>query len=333
MNSRPLDRELSIVVPVYNGADTVGRLVDALAALDFAEPYEIVLVEDSGPDNSVEVCKELARKYRGNPEVVFVALARNYGEHNAVMAGFHHIRGRFVITMDDDLQNPPSEVLRLYRACRDTEADVVYTYYDEKKHSPFRNLGSWLANKTADVMLDKPKNLYLSSFRCIRGEVVREIIKYDGPYPYVDGLISQVTNRYGTLKVEHLERAKGSSGYTLRKLLRLWLSIFINFSTVPLRLASMFGFALTCFGLLVLAAAIIERLVSDVESGWTSVMATILVFSGAQLMVTGVLGEYVGRIFMQVNHKPQFTVRKVWTGEEDAAPAPLTGPKKAARRR
>jgi undecaprenyl-phosphate 4-deoxy-4-formamido-L-arabinose transferase len=303
--------ELSIVIPVYNGEASVGVLVKALCALDFDELYEIVLVEDCGQDGSAKLCRGLVTGPGANPRVTLIELARNYGEHNAVMAGLNHARGRFVITMDDDLQNPPEEVLNLYRACKNSDADVVYTYYGEKKHGPLRNLGSWLANKTADIVLDKPKDLYLSTFRCIRGSTVANIVKYDGPYPYVDGLISQSTNRYGRLKVKHLERGHGVSGYTLAKLMRLWMTIFINFSTVPLRLATFFGFALTFIGALVVLGVIIEWLTGDVPQGWTSVIAAVLIFSGAQLVVIGVMGEYVGRIFLYLNKKPQYTIRTI----------------------
>lgn len=311
MAESPGGIELSVVIPIYNGANSISPLVQALASLNLHIPYEIILVEDGGPDNAAEVGRELVTGPHANPQVILVELARNYGEHNAVMAGLRLARGRFVITMDDDLQNPPEEMVRLYEACRDSDADVVYTYYEEKKHSPFRNLGSWLANKTADLMLDKPRNLYLSTFRCMRSNVVREVTRYDGPFPYVDGLITQVTNRYGKLKVEHYERAEGRSGYTLRKLIRLWLTIAINFSTLPLRAATMFGFGLTIFGVLVTGLAIVERLFLSVEAGWTSVIAAVLIFSGAQLVVLGVMGEYVGRIFLHMNKKPQYTVRAI----------------------
>src|SRR5882672_9372570 len=211
---------LSIVVPVYNGAGTIGELVEALRALDIPGGLEIVLVVDGSPDNSLEVCKQLAAQ-PGAP-IVLLNLSRNYGEHNAVMAGLARARGSYVITMDDDLQNPPSEVKRLFEHARNGGYDVVYTYYEEKKHAAWRNLGSRFTNWCADQLIDKPKGLYLSSFRCISAFVCEHIaVGYEGPYPYVDGLVFQVTQNVGRLQVEHLPRSEGRSNYTLARLFRL----------------------------------------------------------------------------------------------------------------
>ena len=193
---------LSIVVPVYNGASTIGELVNALRALDVAGGLEIVLVVDGSPDNSLEVCKKLAAD-PGAP-IVLLSLSRNYGEHNAVMAGLARARGGYVITMDDDLQNPPGEVKRLFEFARDGAFDAVYTYYEEKKHAAWRNLGSRFTNWCADYLIDKPKGLYLSSFRCLSAFVRDQITaSYEGPYPYVDGLVFQVTQNVGRLQVAH----------------------------------------------------------------------------------------------------------------------------------
>jgi undecaprenyl-phosphate 4-deoxy-4-formamido-L-arabinose transferase len=191
---------LTIVVPVYRGAATVALLVEALAALQPEGGMEVILVNDGSPDNSGEVCREIAAAPPATPTgtplpVVYIEHARNYGEHNAVMTGLRHARGRFVITMDDDLQNPPEEVIKLYDHARLGNWDVVYTRYAVKKHAPWRNLGSQFANKVADWLLDKPRGLYLSSFRCMSALVVRSVTRYRGPYPYVDGLIMEVTQR------------------------------------------------------------------------------------------------------------------------------------------
>jgi len=186
---------LSIVVPVYNGASSLPVLVDALRSLEVPGGHEIVLVSDGSPDASLQVCQELCR--RTDMPLSVVNLARNFGEHNAVMAGLSQIRGAYVITMDDDLQNPPGEVLRLFQHCKENHFDVVYTYYSKKNHSLWRNLGSRFANRCADVLLDKPKGLYLSSFRCMNAFTVEAILTHTGPFPYVDGLISQVTQNIG----------------------------------------------------------------------------------------------------------------------------------------
>src|SRR5882672_3822627 len=277
---------LSIVIPVYNGAATIGELVNALRALEIASGLEIVLV----------------------------SLSRNYGENNAVMAGVARARGNYVITMDDDLQNPPSEVKRLFEYARDGGYDAVYTYYEEKKHAAWRNLGSRFTNWCADQLIDKPKGLYLSSFRCISAFVRERVVSsYDGPYPYIDGLIFQVTQNVGRLQVGHLPRADGRSNYTLRRLVRLWLSMFLNFSVMPLRLATLFGLGFGALGAVAAVITILEAIISDKPpQGWASLMVAVLVLAGVQLVVVGLIGEYLGRMFLAVNRKPQYLVRDVF---------------------
>jgi undecaprenyl-phosphate 4-deoxy-4-formamido-L-arabinose transferase len=301
---------LSIVVPVYRGAATVGLLVEALSRLAPEGGLEVVLVNDGSPDNSGEVCRALVGT-SGVP-IVYVEHARNFGEHNAVMTGLRHISGRYVITMDDDLQNPPEEVVKLYDHARLGGWDVVYTRYARKEHAGWRNLGSRFANQVADWLLDKPKGLYLSSFRCMAAPAVREVTKYQGPYPYVDGLLLQVTQRIDSIEVRHLPRAEGRSNYNLRRLVLLWLNLATSFSLAPLRLAILLGLVMALLGTIGATATIIEALASDrVPSGWASTMTVILLVAGVQSMILGVLGEYVGRTFLSANGKPQGAVRLV----------------------
>lgn len=305
---------LSIVVPVYRGADTVGRLVAALSALAPEGGIEIVLVNDGSPDNSGEVCRALAAS--ASVPLTYVEHARNFGEHNAVMTGLRHARGRYVITMDDDLQNPPEEVLRLYDHARLGNWDVVYTRYAKKEHEGWRNLGSRFANWVADQLMDKPRGLYLSSFRCMSHLVVREIARYRGPYPYIDGLIMQVTQRIDSIEVKHLARMEGRSNYTLRRLIRLWLNLATNFSLMPLRLAMFAGLAMGVLGVIGAVFTIIEALTAETPSGWASVMTTTLLVAGVQFFVLGVMGEYLGRAFLSANGKPQGVVREVITARD-----------------
>jgi undecaprenyl-phosphate 4-deoxy-4-formamido-L-arabinose transferase len=300
---------LSIVVPVYRGAATVGTLVAELSKLQPEGGIEIVLVNDGSPDNSGEVCRELART--ATVPLTYIEHARNFGEHNAVMTGLRHARGAYVITMDDDLQNPPEEVIKLYDHCRLGGFDVVYTRYAVKEHEGWRNLGSRFANWVADQLMDKPKGLYLSSFRCMSALAVREVIKYRGPYPYVDGLLMQVTQRLDSIEVKHFARAEGRSNYTMRRLIRLWLNLATNFSVLPLRLAIIAGVAMGFLGLLAAAWVIVEALLGETPSGWASLMTVTLLIAGVQFMILGVLGEYVGRAFMSANGKPQGVVREV----------------------
>jgi len=310
--SRPFG--LSIVIPVYNGAGSIGRLVQALEGLTVVGGHEIVLVVDGSPDNSDEVCRRLAA---ASPlPITVINHARNYGEHNAVMTGLRHARGDYIINMDDDLQNPPSEVVKLYDHARQSGKDVVYTYYQKKEHAAWRNLGSRFANWVADVLLDKPKGLYMSSFRCMSAFVAEQVTRYSGPFPHIDGLIFQVTNSIDRIEVDHLPRADGRSNYTLRRLINLWLSILLNFSGVPLRLATVVGVALGFVGLIGLFAVLVEVVFYGTPEGWASLMVVVLFVAGIQLVLLGLIGEYLGRLFLTANNKPQSVVRSVVRRED-----------------
>ena len=301
---------LSIVVPVYRGAATIGALVEALSALRPAGGLEIVLVNDGSPDNSGEVCRALQKT--ATVPVTYIEHARNFGEHNAVMTGLRHARGAYVVSLDDDGQNPPAEAVRLWQHAKAAGLDVVYGHYAQKEHSAFRNFGSWLTNRITDWVLDKPRGFYLSSFRCVSAFVAREVAAHSGPYPYIDGLILQVTQNIDAIEVHHAERAAGQSGYTLRRLLRLWLSTFVNFSVMPLRLATLLGLAMAAGGLAGLAVVFYLHYVDKgPDYGWGSLMGALLVFSGTQLVMLGLIGEYVGRMFLTVNGRPQSVVRSV----------------------
>jgi len=243
--------------------------------------------------------------------ITLVNLARNFGEHNAVMAGLHHTRGEYVITMDDDMQNPPSEVVKILHHAKTCGKDVVYTFFKNKEHDSFRNFGSWLTNRAADALLDKPKGLYLSSFRCMNAFVVEQICSYTGPFSYIDGLILQVTQDIDTVEVVHLPREVGKSNYTLRKLIHLWLNMFVNFSITPLHISTVLGILLSFSGFLGAIEVAAEYLIWGTPSGYGTIVCTILIFSGVQLLILGITGEYIGRLHLTSNGKPQFIIRNI----------------------
>jgi undecaprenyl-phosphate 4-deoxy-4-formamido-L-arabinose transferase len=310
MNSNLDVLKTSIVIPVYNGALSIGRLVDELITrLSPVFNIEIVLVNDCSPDNSEEVCIGITKKH---PEFVsFYSLAMNVGEHNTVMAGLNKATGDFAIIMDDDFQNPVSEVIKLIDYMINSNYDVVYTYYEEKKHSIFRNLGSQFNDKVANIMLKKPKNLYMSSFKIINRFLIDEVIKYNLPYPYLDGLILRSTSNIGKLKVSHTERQIGKSNYTLKKLVSLWMNMFTNFSILPLRISIILGFIFSIIGFLIGIDAVIEKIYNpNVPQGYTFIVIIISFYAGIQLIAIGMVGEYLGRIFMAHNKKPQYSIRK-----------------------
>lgn len=303
---------LSIVVPVYRGGETVSHLVAQLSQyLSSRYSFEIVLVDDGSPDNSAEVCKYLATEY---PFVTAVCLARNFGEHNAVMAGLNHARGDAVVIMDDDLQNPPSEVTKLLDELAKGN-DVVYARYDEKRHSWFRNFGSKLNDRVATVMLGKPKDLYLCSFKAMNRFLVDEVIRFDGPFPYIDGIVLRTTRRIGVVTVEHHARTTGRSGYTLRKLASLWFRMFTGFSILPLRIASILGLLMSGLGILGALYFAVERIVDPMlPVGWATLAVLVTLLSGVQLFSLGLLGEYLGRVFLRLGGTPQYIVRDVSPG-------------------
>ena len=306
---------LTFVIPMYNSAETIAALVRDIAALPVDGGHEIVLVNDGSADRTFEVCRELVRTIP--IPVTVVEHARNFGEHNAVLTGWRHARGAHIVNLDDDGQNPPDEAVRLWQHAKQNGLDVVYGHYAIKQHSAFRNFGSWLTNRMTDAALDKPAGFYLSSFRCVSGFIAKQVIGYGGPYPYIDGLILQLTQRIGSITVRHEQRRAGQSGYTLSRLIRLWLSAWLNFSLLPLRLATFLGFATAVAGLVAFGIVVLLYLANRGPAyGWGWVMATLLVFSGTQLVMLGLIGEYLGRTFLTVNQRPQSAVREVVSNVE-----------------
>jgi undecaprenyl-phosphate 4-deoxy-4-formamido-L-arabinose transferase len=299
---------LSIVIPLYNAAPTLSALHAEISALHVEGGHELILVNDGSRDETEAVALKLTRESR--IPMTFVSLSRNFGEHNAVLAGLRAVSGRYAVTMDDDLQNPPAEALKLLAVAEAEKRDVVFGIYDRKEHSWWRNAGSRLTNLIADFVVEKPRGLYLCSFRCLSRFVVDEIVKSRTPYPYIDGLIFQVTQNVGTARVRHVERAQGTSGYNFRKLVRLWISMLVNVSILPLRLMTLAGMITSALGFLAVIEVVLEHVLYGTPTGWSSLMAAMLLLSGTQLLLLGILGEYVGRIYLGVSEKPQSVVRE-----------------------
>jgi len=307
--NNPVQR-VSVVIPVYNSSVTIGDLSYRLIQ-SFEGRYglELILVNDgSTKDDSAEVCVLLAQQFHN---IVFIDLSTNFGEHNAVMAGLNHCTGDCTIIMDDDFQNPVEEVFKLIDEFK-KGAEVVYSRYENKKHHFLRNLGSRFNGYVATLMLDKPADLYLSSFKLISPFLVKKITDYDGAYPYIDGLIFRVTRNYATVLVEHNARSVGESNYTLKKLISLWLSMFVNFSILPLRMVTLIGLLFSALAFLGVFWVIMSK-INDPSTpmGWSSLLVAVLFLGSIQLVSLGILGEYLGRLFLNSNKRPQFSIRRI----------------------
>jgi len=301
---------LSFVIPLYRSAETIGAVVREIESLAIEGGHEIILVNDGSGDATGEICRELVRTAK--VPITLVEHARNYGEHNAVLTGWRLARGAHIVNLDDDGQNPPAEAVRLWRHARETGLDVVFGNYEVKQHSAWRNFGSWLTNRMTDWALEKPHGFYLSSFRCVSAFVAKEVAAHTGPFPYLDGLILQVTQRIGSIEVRHETRKAGVSTYTFRRLVRLWFSAWINFSVLPLRVATVLGLVLALAGLVGVGWVVYWWCTNQgPPSGFGLVLSALLVFSGTQLVLLGLIGEYIGRMFITVNQRPQAVVREV----------------------
>jgi undecaprenyl-phosphate 4-deoxy-4-formamido-L-arabinose transferase len=308
---------LFVVIPVYRSEQILPTLIDALAREYATHPdithFEIVLVNDCSPDGSWQAIKHLKTQY---PFLTGINLRRNYGQHNALMAGLKHIATHVhdadaVVLMDDDMQHPPEAVIKLVHAL-ENGYDVCYTNYVERKHQGWKILGSKLTNWIAKILINKPEHLYLSSFKAMSGALCREISQYSGAFPYIDGLILQATATITSVAIQHRERLEGTSNYTFVKLVGLFLKMATGFSILPLRLVTYLGFL--AFGLGVVQSFIIllSQLIHPITiQGWSSTIIIVLILGGIQMLSLGLLGEYVGRIYLRLNEKPQFTIREI----------------------
>jgi undecaprenyl-phosphate 4-deoxy-4-formamido-L-arabinose transferase len=305
---------ISIIIPVFDSENTIEKIKkNIVEALEKYHEFEIILINDSSTDNSEEKCKRLVENYSS---VVLHSLSKNVGEHNAVMAGLNKCTGDYAVIMDDDLQHSVDSLLELIKfgIKEKNNFDVVYTYYNKMKYNFFRNFGRKFNDLIANLLLDKPRFLYLSSFKLINRFLITEIVKYKSPFAYIDGIILGITSRIGRIKVEHGKRVHGKSGYTIKKLLQVWSSMFTGFSVIPLRLSLGLGWILSILGFIFALSTLVEKMADNtVPSGYATMIIIVTIFSGVILIALGLLGEYVGRIFKKKKKKPQFIIRNSWS--------------------
>lgn len=302
--------EVSVVIPVYNSADCLSelfaRLTDVLE--DLKKNYEIILVNDGSLDSSWDKISELCKS---SDKLKGINLRKNFGQNNALMAGLRYSSGESIIIMDDDLQHDPADIPSLLSGLKN-EYDVCYGYYGIKKQTWFKNLGSSLNDKFANVILRKSKKIYLSPYKAIKREIVDEILKYDGPYPYVDGLLFRVTKNINQVTIEHHTRYAGKGNYNLIKSVWVWSKLATTFSILPLRIAAILGFISSLVGfVLALVFIIMHYLGITSPTGWYSLIVCILFLGGIQLATIGIVGEYIGRLFLYHSKEPQYVVKKI----------------------
>lgn len=309
----------SVIIPCYNSSHTIREVVEETSAVlkDLGRtPFEFVLVDDFSPDNGATVAelRSLADDYSC---VKAIELAQNAGQHNAIMAALNYATGDIIISMDDDMQTHPSQLHILLEEI-DKGYDIVYGYYPDKKHSPFRNFGSWFNSETVRILIGKPKDMNTSSYWVIRRFVRDYVIQYKHPYAYMQGLFLRTTNNISCVPIEHFERVHGESNYTFKKLLQLWSNI-IGFSVVPLRIARHLGFLLSAGGLIGVVWMIVRKLLHpNMQLGYASTMVSIFFFSGVILLFLGLIGEYIGRMFLSMGNSPQFVIKEIYSKNEGA---------------
>ncbi len=311
-----MKKKVSFVIPCYRSEHTVGHVVAEICeTMKRLEQYdlEIILVNDCSPDGTWAAIRRLCQE---DGRVRGISFARNFGQHAALMAGLRQSEGEYVVCLDDDGQTPADEVEKLLDKLEEGY-DAVYASYTHKRHSLFRNLGSKVNELMTRIMLDKPRELYISSYFAVRRFVVEDMVRYENSYPYVIGLVLRATKNITNVEVSHREREEGSSGYTLKKLLGLWFNGFTAFSVKPLRIATGIGCLSAAVGFLYGLYTIVKRLVNpEVPMGFSSTMAAIVFFGGMIMIMLGMIGEYIGRIYISLNNSPQYVIRERINTEE-----------------
>lgn len=300
---------VTVVIPCYNSQDSIEKVVD-LTVAEFKKlpqyTYEFVLVNDYSKDATFDKIKELAAKY---PFVRGINLARNFGQHNALMAALNYAQGDLVVGMDDDLQTHPSQMYKLLDKAQEGY-DLVYGNYAKRKNSFFKNLTSKFNKVTSRILLGRPKNIVSSNYWVISKLVRDEVIKYTNYNPYIDAIFYRVTSNIADVTIEHHQREQGSSNYTFRKLVKLWMAYW-NFSVIPLRISSLLGILFSAAGFVGFVITFIRQLLDpSTQTGWASIMCALFLFFGFVLLVLGIMGEYLGKIMLCINNTPQYIIRE-----------------------
>ncbi|MCR4756562.1 MAG: glycosyltransferase family 2 protein [Butyrivibrio sp.] len=309
---------VSFVIPCYRSEKTLEAVINEIEeTMNGNNDYdhEILLVNDGSPDNTWDVIRKIAAE-RDKDKIIGINFAKNFGQHAALMAGLGRSKGDYVVCLDDDGQTPANEVFKLLDAL-EKGADAVYARYGHKQHSLFRNFGTAMNEWMASVMLGKPKELFVSSYFAVRRFVVNEMIKYESSYPYVIGLVLRTTKRIVNVDVNHRKREVGASGYTFSKLMALWINGFTAFSIKPLRIATLSGTIFAFLGFLYGIFTVIKKFVNpNVPVGFSALMSAMIFIGGMLMLMMGMVGEYLGRVYISQNRNPQYVIRETTLDEE-----------------
>lgn len=310
--------KFSFVIPCYHSELTIKDVIDEIRYKMMERSdwdYEIIAVNDCSPDNVLLRLKELAEN---NGKLKVIDLAKNSGKHAAVMAGYSVAKGDIIVNLDDDGQCPMDKLWDLIEPLN-SGYDISIAKYPVKKQSAFKNFGSKINSLMAQFLIGKPRNLYLSNFSAIKRFVVDEIKRYDKPYPYMDGLMLRTSSKIANVDMEERERAAGVGHYTFIKSLKLWLNGFTAFSVKPLRISTVLGAICALIGFVFGTVTIINKLIHpEMQAGYSSTMAVLLFIGGMIMIMLGMIGEYIGRIYICINNSPQYVIREtVNIGKEE----------------
>ena len=322
--------KITFVIPCYRSSETIQSVIKEITQTFNGLPNyatEIILINDGSPDDNA-TWNAIEKLATSNTNILGINLARNFGQHAALMAGLRSATGEIIICLDDDGQTPANEAPKLISAI-EKGADAVYARYTNKQHSVARNFGSTLNEWMAEILIGKPKELYVSSYFAVKRFILDEMTRYTGPYPYVIGLVLRTTRNIVNVDVVHRKREIGESGYTFKKLLSLWLNGFTAFSVKPLRIATVSGGIFALLGFLYGIYTIVNKFINpNVPIGFSAIMCAIVLIGGMIMMMLGMVGEYIGRLYIMNNNSPQYVIKETTKKLKDKQP---TNPKNPIR--
>lgn len=298
---------ISIVIPVYNSEAILPELNRRIDAALAGIAYELIFINDKSTDGSWDQIKLLTSSHQ---HLTGINFRKNYGQDNAIMAGLRFTSGEYVVIMDDDLQHAPEDIIKLYHKCCEGY-DICYANFASKKQAVWKNAGSWLNGKCAEILLNKSRGIYLSPFQIVKREVIDRVIQYRGPYPYIQGLLLDLTDNTTQIDVEHHKRYAGESNFTFIRSLRIFLKLVTSFSVIPLRIATMMGLVSSTVGFLLVPYYLYSHFWGDrIVEGWTTIVLLQLIVGGLILLSLGIIGEYIGRMYLNINNKPQYDIKE-----------------------